>query len=198
MLRKLKRFRDAANFMREAEQREFDALGISRCAGRIDDERGFVVSRRLEGRGIPLRLRKLLGRKQKEFHARATGLLGILSVTEDETAGRVSTQSLYRTFRQRGCERYDDAPDSQDSEQGKHPMGHVLHENPHAVAATDAPGFKTGGNAVRQPENVGISEFLDTIRVIENECGAARPALSPVLNTIEDPAAGNRRIRWGT
>ena len=70
LVRKLERFRDATNFMRKIEQGDLDSFGISSRTGRINDERCFVIPRRLERRGISSGIQELLGGKQNDFGTR--------------------------------------------------------------------------------------------------------------------------------
>ncbi len=150
-----------------------------------------------KGEGSASGIQKLLGGKQNDFGICAARLLEILSITEDETAFRVGAKPLHRTFRKRGSQRHNNTADTQDAEQGEDPVRDVLHENTHAVTPANASRFETGGDAIREPKNVGVGKFLKAIGVVENECGAVRSPFCPLFDAIEDPTSGNRRIsRW--
>ena len=73
-------------------------------------------------------------------------------------------------------------------------MRNILHENTDAIATANASGFQIGRNAIHQPNDIRVSEFLGLIILVQYEGASVWFTLRPVLDAIEDPTPRNRAI----
>ena len=159
-----------------------DALGISSRAGRINDERCFVVLAAAgKAEGSPSGIRKLLGGKQNDFDALASrAFSSILSITEDETALRVSAKPLSSNFQaSAGARGTTTPPIRKMPSSAKTQCGTFSMRMPTRSPRRTPRASRPAAMRSVSRSNVGVGEFLEAIGVVENERGAAQVPVSP-------------------